>query len=197
MSTYAATSRTNYFQVRDLETFRADLARHALPTTGWDAVETGSEFVLDAGPGDPTEGTDVRVALFSFGGWPDMSEDGLLMRLEDGQPCSGFEPLAEDGRRPGEPETFPEDQVPCDACHLPQSEHTADATWYESLSDLVAANLVDGDVAVFVEVGAEKMRFLGGHTVAVNARNERVVIDLEDIYQHAAHLGTTVTMAVN
>jgi hypothetical protein len=64
------------------------------------------------------------------------------------------------------------------------------------LAALVAAHLVDGQVAIFMDIGFEKMRYLGGTAVAVNAADERRVVDLQDIYGLAQELtdpGTVVT----
>lgn len=63
------------------------------------------------------------------------------------------------------------------------------------LPALLAAHLVDGDVAVLMEAGAEKSRYVVGVAVAVNNRGDVKTIELEDIYALAAGLGTTVTRA--
>lgn len=61
---------------------------------------------------------------------------------------------------------------------------------HESLYELVAAHLVEGEVAVFVEVGMEKMRYLGGIALAVNSAKETRQVDLDDIYALATELTT-------
>lgn len=61
---------------------------------------------------------------------------------------------------------------------------------YESFHDLVAAHLVDGEVAILMEVGFEKMRYLGATAVALNAAGESRRVDLEDIYTLAQELTT-------
>jgi hypothetical protein len=69
---------------------------------------------------------------------------------------------------------------------------------HEDLAALVASHLADGQVAVFTEVGFEKMRYLGGTAVAVNASGERRCIELDDIYGLAESIAgpdTTVTRA--
>lgn len=69
---------------------------------------------------------------------------------------------------------------------------------FDSLHKLIAAHLVEGEVAVFVEVGQEKMRYLGGTTVAVNASGETRRVDLDDIYDLAKELapeGTNIEHA--
>lgn len=61
--------------------------------------------------------------------------------------------------------------------------------------DLVAEHLAPGWVAVFIEVGAEKMRYLGGVAIAINEHGDRAVVDLYSIYELASGLGEHVTPA--
>lgn len=56
------------------------------------------------------------------------------------------------------------------------------------LVDEVFPYLADGEVAIFMEVGAEKLRFLIGYAEAVNNKGERDIISLTDIYERAAKL---------
>lgn len=60
---------------------------------------------------------------------------------------------------------------------------------------LVAEHLVDGEVAVFMEVGAEKMRYLTGRAWAINSKGETRQISIDDIYERAKELGPNVTSA--
>jgi len=48
--------------------------------------------------------------------------------------------------------------------------------------------LAPREVAVVMEVGNEKMRYLGGYAAAVNARGERVQIALSDIYRRCQEM---------
>ena len=59
----------------------------------------------------------------------------------------------------------------------------------------VADHLVDDEVAVFFEIGAEKMRYLVGIAECVNNKNERRYLSLPDIYKVATELGPNVTLA--
>lgn len=59
---------------------------------------------------------------------------------------------------------------------------------FDSLHQLVGSHLVKGQVAVFIEVGQEKMRYLGGTAVAVNSEGETRRVDLEDIYDLAKEI---------
>jgi hypothetical protein len=64
------------------------------------------------------------------------------------------------------------------------------------LADLVAAHMTEGQIAIFMDVGFEKMRYLGATAVAVNTAGDRRVVDLQDIYGLAQELtdpGTVVT----
>lgn len=69
---------------------------------------------------------------------------------------------------------------------------------FDSLHQLVGSHLVEGQVAVFIEVGQEKMRYLGGTAVAVNSEGETRRVDLEDIYDLAKEIapeGASVSIA--
>ncbi|WP_338289184.1 hypothetical protein [Luteolibacter sp. LG18] len=59
----------------------------------------------------------------------------------------------------------------------------------------LAAHLAEGEVAVLMEIGSEKLRYLTGTAIAINHQGETVNVDLESIYAAAAHLGWTVTPA--
>jgi hypothetical protein len=59
---------------------------------------------------------------------------------------------------------------------------------HADLVSLVATHLVDHDLAVFMEVGFEKMRELNGIAVAVNASGETRTINLNSIYDAAKEL---------
>lgn len=67
-------------------------------------------------------------------------------------------------------------------------ENTVVPQNHASIADLVAAHLVEDQVAIFMEVGSEKMSFLGGSALAINAAGESKGIDLEQIYSLAAKL---------
>ena len=54
------------------------------------------------------------------------------------------------------------------------------------LATELAEHLVPGQVAVLLEVGAEKLRYLTGQAIAVNAEGGMVELTLSDIYRTAA-----------
>lgn len=177
MANFNAVARTNYFRVRDVEAFCADLERHGVTAFDWSGAQMGAEFIIDTDEKNEPAGS---IALFSYGPWPTLDEETLHATLEPGQACpqfSGNEPLE------------------CDVCEEPRSEHPKDGKHYQSVDELVAAHLVKGDVAVFMEVGFEKMRFLSGIAVAVNHKNETRALGLDDIYGLAKSLGENITTA--
>ncbi len=48
--------------------------------------------------------------------------------------------------------------------------------------DVIAEHLQDGQVAVFVHVGNERLRYLGGFSVAVHSDGRQVRVNLDGIY---------------
>jgi hypothetical protein len=65
------------------------------------------------------------------------------------------------------------------------------------LAGNLAEHLQEGSVAVLMEAGAEKLRYVTGYAFAVNHKGETVHISLSDIYALAAEkLGAMPTEAV-
>ena len=58
--------------------------------------------------------------------------------------------------------------------------------------EIVAGHLAEGAVAIFMEVGAEKMRYISGWAEAINSRYDRKTISLNDIYDAAAGMTTSM-----
>lgn len=52
--------------------------------------------------------------------------------------------------------------------------------------DMIAEHLEDGEVAVFVHAGAEKLRYITGYSIAVHSSGQQVRVELDDIYALAA-----------
>lgn len=48
-------------------------------------------------------------------------------------------------------------------------------------------------VAIIMESGAEKMRYVSGQAIAVNSKGKTVFLQLHDIYEQANHLGRNIT----
>ena len=59
----------------------------------------------------------------------------------------------------------------------------------------LAPHLAEGEVAVLMEVGSEKLRYVSGLAVAVNHKGECVRVDLNSIYEAALRLGPNITRA--
>lgn len=62
--------------------------------------------------------------------------------------------------------------------------------------DLVAeisSHLADGEVAILQEVGAEKLRYLTGYSIAVNSLGQTFSVDIDDIYQKVRDAGWSST----
>jgi len=64
----------------------------------------------------------------------------------------------------------------------------ADGYCKVSLIDNIAELLVDGEVAIFYEIGNEKLRYLTGYAVAVNNKGERREVSLYSIEEIAKEL---------
>lgn len=64
-------------------------------------------------------------------------------------------------------------------------------------SSVVADHLKDNEVAIFMEAGREKTRYVAGSALAINNRHETKFVDLYDIYKLAEELGENVTKAEN
>ena len=72
--------------------------------------------------------------------------------------------------------------------------HTDDGTWPacdpETMKDidfgrLLAQHLAPGQIAILMEIGHERMCYLGGYAVAINSEGRQVSISLYDIYKLA------------
>ncbi len=53
------------------------------------------------------------------------------------------------------------------------------------IADEVAAHLADGSIAVVMEAGHEKSRYMSGWATAIDSRGERVSLNLDGIYERA------------
>lgn len=79
---------------------------------------------------------------------------------------------------------------------LPHGSTDEEGEWVDlDFPQLVAPHLKDGWVAIFIEAGAEKLRYIHGSAVAVNNKEEYRWINLTDIYGLAKELGDKVTPA--
>ncbi len=76
-----------------------------------------------------------------------------------------------------------EEDIPSDRYDEEADEHEP-IDFYQEL----ASHLVDGQIAVVVEIGHEKTRYLVGFAVAVNSAGETRTITLDSIYDVATEL---------
>jgi len=60
----------------------------------------------------------------------------------------------------------------------------------------LSTHLVEGEVAVVMELGREKQRYYIGLANAVNSKGKTVTVTLDDIYKKAKKLGDNITEAV-
>lgn len=139
MANWYGFARSNYFRVKDMETFENAMS------------DLEVEVIKPFPPADDPEDRQNTVGLVGadeFGGWP-------------------------------------------------SNQYNEDTDDFEEvdLPGIVADHLTDDSVAIFQEVGAEKMRYLTGRAVAINARHERVQVSIDDIYDEANALGTHITTA--
>lgn len=72
----------------------------------------------------------------------------------------------------------------------PEKEYEFEDFLHE-LSELLA----EGEVAVMVEAGAEKLRYVTGYALAVNSKGEMESVSLDLIYERARRLGQNITRA--
>ena len=66
---------------------------------------------------------------------------------------------------------------------------------YVDWSGIFTRHLVDGSVAIVMEIGNEKLRYLSGLAIAYNNKGESKAVSLEDIYELAKTLGSNITTA--
>ena len=59
----------------------------------------------------------------------------------------------------------------------------------------LSAHLVANEVAVLMEIGSEKLRYITGVAVAINHKGRHVRMDLNSIYLAATRLGSGITRA--
>jgi len=57
--------------------------------------------------------------------------------------------------------------------------------WEFDFAEEISKHLKKGEVAIFVQVGAEKMRYVTGHASAINSEGVLQTISLENIYEIA------------
>lgn len=75
--------------------------------------------------------------------------------------------------------------------------HNAETDDYDDINvaGQLSAHLADDEVAVLMEVGNEKLRYVSGSAVAVNSKGETASVNLGSIYRTARRLGKNITLA--
>jgi len=70
----------------------------------------------------------------------------------------------------------------------PSERYDEDTDEHEdfNLVDDLAEHLQEGEVAILMEVGAAKLRYLTGHAIAVRSDGGRLALSLDDIYKRVA-----------
>lgn len=162
MANFVATARTNYFRVTDIQAFQDMLAAY------------GFENMVQVR--QQSEEPDSPITLIAAGTGQDTGEfpgmDQLSMYYQLG--LDSFEHETEDE----DPEEFAE-RAREGLGNPPFFSVTND------FLDLVANYLAPEEVAIFITIGNEKMRYLVGMAEAINAQGERVLVSLNQIYEQA------------
>lgn len=180
MANYYGMARTNYFQVKDEEAFRQELAQ--IPDLSvW--VDRG----YDGLPMIPTRYAVGCGEAYGGPGWNFMvpnpnpeprPEDYLNHGVQDdGTVVHHLTEGYEEAQR----KQYEEDLKYYD------TEIDADHTYME---DILQRHLADGEVGVLVEAGFEKMRYAAGYAVAINNQGERRTVNIDEIYDLAKELTT-------
>ncbi len=78
--------------------------------------------------------------------------------------------------------------------HLPECRYDAHGNEIESgFIEALSKHLMDGQVAICMEAGAEKLRYITGYAIAINNKGQYREINLDDIYKKAEKLGNNLT----
>ena len=64
-----------------------------------------------------------------------------------------------------------------------------------SIETIVKEHLKKGEVAIFMQIGYEKLRYLAGGALAINSEGKAQYVDINEIYEKAKILGKNITRA--
>lgn len=70
-----------------------------------------------------------------------------------------------------------------------------DAVELPDFMDTIAKYMVEEEVFIWQHVGSEKLRYLNGYAVAINAKGKHVSISIDEIYNRAKQLGIKISEA--
>ncbi len=74
------------------------------------------------------------------------------------------------------------------------SENGEEFDFDDFLSEL-SALLMDDEVAVMMEAGAEKLCYVTGCAIAINSKGDKCSVSLDEIYERAKAIGNNITKA--
>jgi len=184
MANWYGTARSNYFRVKDTEAFKAWV--NAMPDLI--LLEKDGKFGFyaegDSG-GFPSwidkHTTEVRGAILSPQGEPVHSEAFIHVAYGDAPDEDDVLDAATQHFQ-GLPQWAGQENPTLDLEIEDQFAEDDQVDW----SSMLAPHLVEGEVAVLMEVGAEKVRYASGWATAIAWDGRETIIDLHDIYAKAA-----------
>ncbi len=74
------------------------------------------------------------------------------------------------------------------------SESGEEFDFDDFLSEL-SALLMDDEIAVMIEAGAEKLCYVTGCAIAINSKGDKCSVSLDEIYERAKAIGKNITKA--
>jgi hypothetical protein len=83
--------------------------------------------------------------------------------------------------------------LPNDDCEGTFMSYDSETDEDLDILDELSKHLKPGSVAILMEAGAEKMRYIAGHATAINHKGKTVFVSIDDIYKKAKKLGTSIT----
>ena len=121
----------------------------------------------------------------AFREWADRTGLDILEPCHRGKVSDGIRRFGITPKGDGDSGSWPTDIV----------DEEADDCVDIDLADELSKHLVAGEVAVLMEIGSEKLRYVSGFAVAVNHKGRCVRLDLDSIYAKASRLGGNITRA--
>jgi len=211
MANFYGTSRSNYFRVRNGVLFKGWVEMRGLQLLDKDHVDSEGHLVeklWGIAPGSSSEDgcwpsyefnvytAEVKGRIMSGIDGTTVKHVDVDLRIEEREDGDEEAEQAEARQLYQEHlETLPEwdprlqPYTRIDNIHITTEDYEIDI-----VAELTN-HLADGEVAVLISVGNEKLRYICGRAIAFNNKREERRIDLNDIYELAAELGPNVTEA--
>jgi hypothetical protein len=167
MADWYGSSRSNYFKVKDVEKFKelCDLWNMEMISKDFDIVTDHCNKCMHNKPDKECKEFVKRIV--------DKCEGN-----KEKQKLYGFTGANNDyGRLPD----FREDDT------------TGKEYEFDDFLNELAQTLEDGWVAVMMEAGSEKLRYVTGYTCAINSKGKVETVNISDIYVKAKELGEHIT----